>query len=111
MIETFLILDDPGTDITISAKGTPVSYLDGKTLHFTNQAFVEGLRDAHAEGGVPIMEYHFPRLDAFALGYFYQVEMNGIALSGLLLGQNPFIQPGVQQYKKIADLKSGKPKQ
>jgi len=34
--------------------------------------------------------------------------MNTIALSGLLLGQNPFIQPGVQKYKAIADKKSGR---
>jgi glucose-6-phosphate isomerase len=109
LIETFLLLEKPQVDLTIPGKGTPVEYLDGKSLHFANSAFVEGLRDAHYEGGVPTMSYILPKLDAYTMGMFYQYEMNAIALSGLLLGQNPFIQPGVQQYKNIANAKSGKP--
>jgi len=109
LIELFLMIEDPGVDIKIPGKGTPVDYLDGKTLHFANTAFVEGLRDAHYEGGVPTMSLILPKLDAFTMGMLYQYEMNTISLSGLLLGQNPFIQPGVQMYKKIADAKSGKP--
>lgn len=108
-IETFLMVEDPGIDITIPGKGTPVSYLDGKPLSFANQAFLDGLRDSHFKGGVPTMSYVLSHLDAFMMGMLYQYEMNAIALSGLLLGQNPFIQPGVQAYKKVADARSGKP--
>lgn len=108
-IETILMLENPGVDVVIPGKGTPVEYLDGKSLHFANSAFIEGLRDAHYEGGVPTMSYILPQLDAFTLGMFFQYEMNAIALSGLLLGQNPFIQPGVQQYKEVANIRSGKP--
>ena len=109
MIETFLMLEDPGFDVKIPGQGTPVAYLDGRTLHSVNTAFVEGLRDAHFAGGVPTMSYILPDLSAFTLGVLYQLEMNAIALGGMLLDQNPFIQPGVQQYKKIADARSGKP--
>ena len=109
LMETFLMVEDPGVDVIIPGKGTPVDYLNGKTLHAANTAFVEGLRDAHYAGGVPTMSYILPQLDAYTLGMFFQYEMNAIALSGLLLGQNPFIQPGVQAYKKIADARSGKP--
>ena len=109
MIETFLIVENPAKDVTISAKGTPVEYLDGKKLSFANKAFVEGLRDAHHQGGVLTMSYVFPKLDAFTIGQFYQLEMNTIALGGLILGINPFIQPGVQLYKDVANKKSGKP--
>jgi len=109
MIETFLMVENPGVDITIPAKGTPVEYLENKTLHFANTAFIEGLRDAHYEGGVPVMSYILPDLSVYTMGMFFQTEMNAIALSGLLLGQNPFIQPGVQQYKDIANIRSGKP--
>lgn len=105
LIETFLMLEKQDVDIKISSKGTPVDYVDGKQLSFVNQAFIEGLRDAHFEGGVPTMSYILPDLSAYTLGQFYQLEMNTIALSSLLLGQNPFIQPGVQLYKKIADAK------
>ncbi|MFH2033812.1 MAG: glucose-6-phosphate isomerase [Candidatus Margulisiibacteriota bacterium] len=107
MIETFLMLEDVETDITISARGTPVECLDGKTMSFVNRAFVEGLRDAHFEGGVPCMSYNIPELSANTLGQLYQYEMNAIALGGLLLGLNPFVQPGVQMYKDIANKKSG----
>jgi glucose-6-phosphate isomerase len=108
LMETFLMVEDPGVDVKIPGKGTPVDYLDGKSLHATNTAFVEGLRDAHYEGGVPTMSYVLPRLDAFTIGALFQYEMNAIALSALLLGQKPFIQPGVQDYKDIADARSGK---
>ena len=109
IMETFLMLEESGTDVVIPGRGTPVEYLDGRTLSFANRAFVEGLRDAHYAGGVPTMSYIFPALNAFTLGQLYQYEMNAIALSALLLEQNPFIQPGVQQYKRVADAKSGKP--
>ncbi len=109
LIELFLMLEQPSVDVPIPGKGTPVEYLDGKSLHFANTAFIEGLRDAHYEGGVPSMSYIIPVLDAYTMGMLYQFEMNAIALSGLLLGQNPFIQPGVQQYKNVANARSGKP--
>ncbi len=109
MIETFLMVEKPGDDLIITAKDTPVDYLDGQKLSFVNQAFVEGLRDAHYHGGVPCMSLILPKLDAFTIGQLYQLEMNTIALGGLLLGVNPFIQPGVQQYKAVANAKSGKP--
>ena len=109
MIETFLIVQNLNTDVIIQSQGTPVEYLNGKPLSVVNQAFIDGLRDAHYKGNVPIMSYIFPHLNAFALGMFYQYEMNAIALSGLLLGQNPFIQPGVELYKFIANAYSGKP--
>ncbi|OGC10344.1 hypothetical protein A3J90_03805 [candidate division WOR-1 bacterium RIFOXYC2_FULL_37_10] len=108
IIETFLMVSDQGIDMKIQSKGTPVEYLDGKNLSFANNAFVEGLLEAHVEGGVPCMTYTLPDLSAFTIGQLYQIEMNTIALSGLLLGQNPFIQPGVQKYKAIADKKSGR---
>ncbi len=108
-IEIFITVENPSIDVTIPGKGTPVDYLDGKTMNFANQAFVDGLRDAHYEGGVPVMSYLLPDQSAYTMGMFFQYEMNAIALSGLLLGQNPFIQPGVQSYKNIANIRSGKP--
>ncbi len=108
MIETFIRVEEVDTDIMIASKGTPVEHVDGENLSSINDAFVDGLRDAHYQGKVPTMSYVLPRIDAFTLGQLYQLEMNTIAISGLLLGQNPFIQPGVQDYKDIADARSGK---
>jgi glucose-6-phosphate isomerase len=109
LIETFLMVENPGIDVIIPAKEPPLEYLHNKSLHLVNTAFIEGLRDAHYEGGVPVMSYILPDLSAYTMGMFFQTEMNAIALSALLLGQNPFIQPGVQQYKDIANIRSGKP--
>lgn len=105
IIETFYMVNKPNTDIKITAIGSPVEYLDGKSLHAVNTAFLEGIRDAHVEGGVPCMSWIFPEISAYTIGYYMQIEMNAIALSALLLGQNPFIQPGVQAYKEIANQK------
>lgn len=109
LMETFLMVGEPKRDVIIPGKGTPVEYLDGKGLNFANRAFVEGLRDAHYEGGVPVSVFEMPQLNAYTLGALMQYQMNIIALSALLLGQNPFIQPGVQQYKEVANARSGKP--
>jgi glucose-6-phosphate isomerase len=109
LIETFLMVEKPGVDVYIPGAGTPVAYLDGKPLSFANQAFIEGLRDDHYEGGVPTMSVILPQLDAFTMGAYFQYMMNAIALSGLLLSQYPFIQPGVQGYKDVANARSGKP--
>lgn len=109
LIETFLCVEKPSRDITIHSKGTPVEYLDGRPISFANSAFGRGLRDAHFEVNVPTMSYLLPDTNAFTLGQLYQYEMNAIAISGLLLGQNPFVQPGVQHYKDIATIRSGKP--
>lgn len=109
LIETFLMVEDPGVDVNIPGAGTPVAYLDGKPLSFANQAFIDGLRDDHYEGGVPTMSVILPQLNAFTIGAYFQYMMNAVALSGLLLNQNPFIQPGVQGYKDVANARSGKP--
>ena len=102
IMETFFMVEKPKTDITISAKGSPVAFLDGKSLHAVNTAFLEGIRDAHHRGGVPCMSWVFPEITPYTIGYYMQLEMNAVALSALLMGQNPFIQPGVQAYKEIA---------
>jgi glucose-6-phosphate isomerase len=109
LIETFLMVKNEATDVIIPGKGTPVDYLDGKGLNFVNTAFVEGLRDAHYEGGVPTMSYILSERNAFTIGYLKQLEMNAIILGGLLLEENPVTQEGVQKYKGIADARSGKP--
>jgi glucose-6-phosphate isomerase len=109
LMETFIMVEDPGIDITIPAKATPVEYLDGKSLNSVNQAFLDGPRDAHFEGLVPTMSYILPDRSSYTLGGLFHYEMNAAALSGRLLGQNPFIQPGVIMYKDIANARSGKP--
>jgi glucose-6-phosphate isomerase len=39
------------------------------------------------------------KLDAHNLGYFLYSMMYACALSGIMIGVNPFDQPGVEAYK------------
>ena len=66
-------------------------------------------REAHLAGGVPILEVVMPDLDERSLGaliYFFEMSC---ALSGFLLGVNPFNQPGVEAYKNRMFELLGKP--
>lgn len=50
-----------------------------------------------------------PRLDAHCLGQLIYFFERACGLSGLLLGVNPFNQPGVEAYKKNMFALLGKP--
>jgi len=55
---------------------------------------------AHCEGGVPNMTISIPKADEYSLGQLYYFFEKAVAISGYLLGVNPFDQPGVEAYKK-----------
>jgi glucose-6-phosphate isomerase len=64
---------------------------------------------AHVDGGVPNIRISLPGLNEETLGeliYFFEFAC---ALSGYLLGVNPFDQPGVEAYKKNMFALIGKP--
>ena len=64
---------------------------------------------AHTEGGVPNLIIRLPKLDEFNLGYLIYFFQKACAMSGYLLGVNPFNQPGVEVYKKKMFALLGKP--
>lgn len=77
-----------------------LNYLKGKNINFINQMAKEATLSAHVEGGVPVLEITLDELSEFELGrviYFFELSC---AISGLILGINPFNQPGVEAYKK-----------
>ena len=58
---------------------------------------------------MPSVVLELPQVNAFETGYFiYFMEM-ACAVSGYLLGINPFDQPGVEAYKKNMFALLGKP--
>ena len=86
-----------------------LNFLEGKRVDEVNKNAEAGTRLAHIDGGVPNLRIVMPRLDAYHLGqliYFFEV---GCGMSGLLLGVNPFDQPGVEAYKKNMFALLGKP--
>lgn len=61
---------------------------------------MEGTIEAHVNGDVPNILISMEKLDAKNLGeliYFFELAC---AMSGTILGVNPFNQPGVEAYKK-----------
>jgi glucose-6-phosphate isomerase len=65
---------------------------------------------AHASGGVPALEIRIPDFTPETLGRLFAMYEASCAIGGLMLGVNPFNQPGVEAYKlKMFEL-LGKPK-
>ncbi len=76
-----------------------LNYLVGKSLDYINKKAMEGTIAAHVDGGVPNILINIDRLDEESIGeliYFFELAC---AMSGKILGVNPFNQPGVEKYK------------
>lgn len=100
----------PGCVIPSSAEdGDGLNYLAGQSLSYVNSRAFQGTILAHTDGGVPNLVLEIPELTPFyfgALVYFFE---KACALSGYLLGVNPFDQPGVEAYKRNMFALLGKP--
>jgi glucose-6-phosphate isomerase len=55
------------------------------------------------------MTIEIPKRNAYNLGQVYYMMERSVAISGYLLGHNPFVQPGVEEYKKAMFALLGKP--
>jgi len=103
LFETFIIVDESASRIAVPEwQDDPdgMNYLAHRELSYINQQAYRGTAAAHDSGGAPSMTLHLPRRDACHFGqliYFFEFA---VAVSGLLLGVNPFDQPGVDAYKK-----------
>ncbi len=76
-----------------------LNYLAGKTLDFVNKKAMEGTIKAHLEGDVPNIIINIEKLDEETLGHLIYFFELACAMSGNLLGVDPFNQPGVEKYK------------
>ena len=102
LFETVISIDNPKSNITINSDDDNLdglNYLAGKDLDFVNKKAMEGTIEAHVSGGVPNIHISIEKLDEENLGgliYFFELST---AMSGNILGVNPFNQPGVEAYK------------
>lgn len=112
LFETVLVVEKPRRDLKIPYEKDNLdglNYLAGKRMNDVNKMAQLGTMLAHVDGGVPNMKLTIPELNEYHLGeliYFYEMAC---ALSGYLLGVNPFNQPGVEAYKKNMFALLGKP--
>lgn len=114
IMETFLLLAEHDNQIPIPAAQDDLEGLNflaeqNADMGFINKKVVEGPAYAHYQGGVPNLTLRIPKRNAYNLGQFYYMMERSVAVSGYLLGHNPFIQPGVEAYKKAMFALVGKP--
>lgn len=103
LFETVISIDQSASDITIQPDEDNLdglNYLSGKTLDYVNKKAMEGTIKAHVSGDVPNIQITMEQLNANTLGQLIYFFEKACAMSGLLLGVNPFNQPGVEKYKK-----------
>ncbi|WP_369299043.1 glucose-6-phosphate isomerase [uncultured Neglectibacter sp.] len=112
LFETVVLIDQPKYEITLGNDPENVdglNYLEGRTMAFVNEKAFQGTVLAHNDGGVPNVVLHAPDFSEDTLGQIIYFFEKACAISGYLLGANPFDQPGVESYKKNMFALLGKP--
>ena len=112
LFETVVLFRESAQEICIEEDPENVdglNFLSGKTLSFVNRKAFEGTVLAHTDGGVPNLILELDRADAYHVGYLIYFFELACAISGYVLGVNPFDQPGVESYKKNMFALLGKP--
>ncbi|MFZ0445986.1 MAG: glucose-6-phosphate isomerase [Bacillus sp. (in: firmicutes)] len=112
LFETVIKVDKPKHELTINEIEKDLdglNYLAGKSIDFVNNKAFEGTLLAHTDGGVPNLIVNIPQLDEYTFGYLVYFFEKACAMSGYLLGVNPFDQPGVEAYKTNMFALLGKP--
>lgn len=93
MFETFIMIEN-------DFDKDRVKYNDKFFINDLNDIALRATEKAHHTGNVPVIEVKVPEQNETTLGeLFYFFEMS-CAISALILGVNPFNQPGVEEYKK-----------
>ena len=103
LFETVISIENPKSDITINKDEDNLdglNYLSGKTLDYVNKKAMEGTIKAHVSGDVPNILINIEKLDEEHIGELIYFFEKACAMSGMILGVNPFNQPGVEEYKK-----------
>jgi glucose-6-phosphate isomerase len=112
LFETIIKVESPRHELVLEEAANDLdglNYLAGKTIDFVNNKAFEGTLLAHTDGGVPNLIISIPKMDEYTFGYLVYFFEKACAMSGYLLGVNPFDQPGVEAYKVNMFALLGKP--
>lgn len=102
LFETIIKVEKPRHEMVLEKENSDLdnlNYLSGETVDFVNNKAFEGTLLAHTDGGVPNLILSIPALDPYTFGYLVFFFEKACAMSGYLMGVNPFDQPGVEEYK------------
>jgi len=112
MFETVVDIKTPKKDMFLepdSANLDGLNFLTNQNMSVVNRRAFEGTVLAHTEGGVPNIIIELDDTSEFSLGYLIYFFEKACAVSGYVLGVNPFNQPGVESYKSNMFALLGKP--
>lgn len=103
LFETIINIKNSNSDIIVSYDEEnldELNYIAGKSLSYVNKKAMEGTIKAHVDGGVPNILINMDNLNEETIGHLIYFFEKACAVSGMLLGVNPFDQPGVEKYKE-----------
>ncbi len=103
IFETVISIDKPDSSLTVPSDEENLdglNFLAGKHVDEVNHMAELGTQLAHVDGGVPNLRITIPQLDEYNIGQLIYFFEKACGISGLVLGVNPFNQPGVEAYKK-----------
>ena len=112
LFETVINVKNPGAKFVIpddAANVDGLNFISGKELDYVNKTAMLATLIAHNDGGVPNILIELDDRSAYTFGYLVYFFELACAVSGYMLGVNPFNQPGVEAYKKNMFALLGKP--
>jgi len=112
LFETVINVLDPGAKFVIPddpANVDGLNFISGCELDYVNKTAMMATLIAHNDGGVPNIMIELSDRSAYSCGYLFYFFEIACAISGYMLGVNPFNQPGVEAYKKNMFALLGKP--
>lgn len=112
IFETVVDIVKPKTDLWLQsdeANLDGLNFLTDQNMSVVNRKAYLGTVLAHTQGGVPNIVLEVETPDEENLGELIYFFEKAVAISGYMLGVNPFDQPGVESYKRNMFALLGKP--
>lgn len=102
LFETFIDIENAEDEYIVEKELVDydsLNFLADKKMSFINKMAFLGTVSAHTKGGVPCIILNMPKKNEREYGYLIYFLEKACAISGYMLGVNPFDQPGVEEYK------------
>ena len=112
MFETVIDIKAPKQDFFLDEdpeNADGLNFLANQNMSVVNANAMKGTILAHNDGGVPNIVIELAGKDEVTLGHAIYFFEKACAISGYMLGVNPFNQPGVEDYKRNMFALMGKP--
>ncbi|MDR1588805.1 MAG: glucose-6-phosphate isomerase [Oscillospiraceae bacterium] len=103
LMETFVTTDKPRSSLRVPYSRLFDDGLDAvasRELHAINSDAIAAVREAHIEGGAPVVTLSIPELSAESFGALIYFFESACVMSSALSGVDPYGQPGVESYKR-----------